>query len=132
MLRRHYKRKTGASGGRFARKIEFLVYTSLVVSQYRHGNKQPLELHLHATLACTLHEVNRLLFPLSICFLSHSPSFRIPHLFQSFSTFFIQPLQKSAGQSAVLFFGSVFQHFHSLFFCARLPNFRISKLKLYA
>lgn len=51
------------------KSMGFLDYASLV-SRYCHGNKPPLE--LHATFARTLHEVYHLLFPLSICFLSHS------------------------------------------------------------
>lgn len=114
-----YIRETGTLDDDLPTKsMGLLVYPSLI-SQYCHSNKPPLELHLHASFTCALHEVNRLLSHLSICFLSHSSTIRIPHLFQSFSTFFTQSLQKSAGHRTVL---SSAQFFYS-------TNFGISKLK---
>lgn len=56
----------------------FRILSIVLVFQYCHGNNPPLLPHIHATFALTLHEVNRLLFPHFICFLSHSSSLYIP------------------------------------------------------
>lgn len=111
----------------------FVVYASLLpppFPQHCHGNKPPLELHLQATFAHTLHEVNRLLFPLSICFLSHSSSSPLHPCFNHFPLFFQLASSKSTGHITfpVSFFP--FSIFPLLLHTGLLV--RISKIKLHA